>query len=203
MSGNPLLQRSEVIRDVGPGAFDYGLLIGHEDFRLIRDETADIFVTFPHSSIQEFLGAFFLIQMLDSLGSSVDNIPDFGCKQLILLKKPLFFHFCLWFVYSDQTYFTLQHKAQIRESLVGFALKEIGNKELNLSEIPWSYSSLDLVKACDENDEIFLAYFKEVVAKCHGRKTLVLDHYLPIDRVLTELQTLLTNLPRIDCPKNS
>ena len=44
-----------------PDAFDYGLLIGHEDFRLIRDETADIYVTFPHRSIQEFLGAFYFI----------------------------------------------------------------------------------------------------------------------------------------------
>ena len=51
LSGNPLLQRSVVIKEVGPDAFDYGLLIGHEDFRLIRDETANIFVTFPHRSI--------------------------------------------------------------------------------------------------------------------------------------------------------
>ena len=35
LSGNPLLQRSQVIKDVGPDAFGYGLLIGHEDFRLI------------------------------------------------------------------------------------------------------------------------------------------------------------------------
>ena len=49
LSGDPLLQRSEVIKEVGPDAFDYGLLIGHEDAHmLIKDETADIFVTFPH-----------------------------------------------------------------------------------------------------------------------------------------------------------
>ena len=58
LSGKPLLRRNLVIKDVGLDAFDYGLLIGHEDFRLIPDETADIFVTFPHRSIQEFLGAF-------------------------------------------------------------------------------------------------------------------------------------------------
>ena len=57
LSGNPLLQRSFVIQKVGPDAFDYGLLIGHEEAHmLIRDETADIFVTFPHRSLQEFLG---------------------------------------------------------------------------------------------------------------------------------------------------
>ena len=56
LSGNPLLQRSVVIKEVGPDAFDYGLLIGHDDFRLIRDETADIFVTFPHRIFRSFWG---------------------------------------------------------------------------------------------------------------------------------------------------
>ena len=63
LSGNPLLQKSKILTEVGPDAFDYGLLIGHEDvYRLIRDITADIFVTFPHRSLQEFLGAFFFVR---------------------------------------------------------------------------------------------------------------------------------------------
>ena len=74
LSGNPLLQRSDVTKAVGSDAFDYGLLIGHEDaHRLIRDETADIFVTFPHRSILEFLGAFYFVMNFDAtipLGSS-------------------------------------------------------------------------------------------------------------------------------------
>ena len=57
LSGNPLMKKGDVIREVGPDAFDCGLLIGHEDSRLLKDETADIFVTFPHRSIQEFLAA--------------------------------------------------------------------------------------------------------------------------------------------------
>ena len=60
MSAKSLIQRSDVIKEVGDDAFDYGMLIGHEDaHRLLRDETADLFVTFTHRSIQEFLGAFF------------------------------------------------------------------------------------------------------------------------------------------------
>ena len=31
---NPLLKRSDVVREVGNEAFDYGLLIGPEDFRI-------------------------------------------------------------------------------------------------------------------------------------------------------------------------
>ena len=59
-----LVRRSDIIKVVGEDAFDYGLLIGHEDaHRLIRDETADISVTFGHRSLQEFLGAFFLADL--------------------------------------------------------------------------------------------------------------------------------------------
>ena len=113
LSGNWLLRRREVIREVGKLAFDIGLLIGHEDFRLIRDETADIFITFPHRSIQEFLGAFYFILKLNEevdVGSSA-NIPkkiykrvrdsNVGCAPAFssilsehnsfILENPLFF----------------------------------------------------------------------------------------------------------------
>ena len=60
LSGNPLMQKRNVLKRVGDDAFNFGLLINHEDgFLLLKDETADILVTFPHRTIQEFLGAFF------------------------------------------------------------------------------------------------------------------------------------------------
>ena len=60
LSGNPLFKRTDVIREVGDDTFDYGLLIGHEDFRLIRDETADILITFAHR-INSGVSWFFLL----------------------------------------------------------------------------------------------------------------------------------------------
>ena len=102
MSGNPLLKRTDVIREIGEDAFDYGLLIGHEDFRLIRDETADIFVTFPHRSIQEFLGALYFIWMLDKEGKKEFVKP-------IFMTNILFLQFCLWFLRDDQKYFTFEN----------------------------------------------------------------------------------------------
>ena len=57
ISGNHLLVQKDIMRDVGEDAFDYGLLIGHGGIRLRRDETADIFVSFIHRSIEEFLGS--------------------------------------------------------------------------------------------------------------------------------------------------
>ena len=73
MSRKSLLRRSEVIEQVGEDAFDYGLLIGQEDFRLIRDETADILVMFPHRTLQEFLGAFYFVSMLNN-GATIESL---------------------------------------------------------------------------------------------------------------------------------
>ena len=95
LSGNPLLQRGQVIAEVGPDAFDFGLLIGHEDaHRLIRDETADIFVTFPHRSILEFLGAFYFVLIL----GKTQTVMNFQKAFEEYLKNPLFSKFCLWFL---------------------------------------------------------------------------------------------------------
>ena len=99
VSGHSLMQRSRIITEVGPDAFDYGLLIGHEDFRLIKDETADIVITFSHRSVQEFLGALFFIFSLNE-GETVPNLLGSNQKS-IFFTNPLFLHFCLWFLYSD------------------------------------------------------------------------------------------------------
>ena len=72
LSRNPLLHRSQVIKDVGPDAFDYGLLIGHEDYHVVTTTLADIYVTFPHRSNQEFLGALYFVMMLNA-GKSIEN----------------------------------------------------------------------------------------------------------------------------------
>ena len=107
LSGNSFMRRSRMIKDVGPDAFDCGLLIGHEDFRLIRDATADIYVTFPHRTIQEFLGAFCFIMML-SEGESIESLLSSDSKEPIFLTNPLFLHFCLWFLCSGQKYCTFK-----------------------------------------------------------------------------------------------
>ena len=104
LSGNPLLRRSEIIRQVSSYAFDYGLLIGHEDaHRLIRDETADIFITFPHRSLQEFLGAFYFVLSLTKRQTEkdLDNVIE------KLLKNSLFAEFCLWFLDESNGLFSI------------------------------------------------------------------------------------------------
>ena len=91
LSENSLLQRSQIIKQVGEDVFDYGLLIGEDGFSLTRDMTVDILVTFPHRSLQEFLGAFFFVL---SLGKK-QTVNDVDKAFREYWKNPLFREFCL------------------------------------------------------------------------------------------------------------
>ena len=101
ITGNPLLRRSDV-KEVGPDAFDYGLLIGHEDAHMLfRDENADIMVTFAHRTIQVFLGTFYFIWMI--FVEDEKEFADFtGTMVQHLLTDDLFLKFCLWLLNSNQ-----------------------------------------------------------------------------------------------------
>ena len=110
VTGKSLLQRSEVIEEVGSEAFDYGLLIGHEDFRLIRGESEDILVTFPHRSIQEFLGSLYFVLMLIE-GVSYKTLLGKHSQRPIFMMNPLFLQFCMWLLHSDKGHFSLQNTA--------------------------------------------------------------------------------------------
>ena len=92
-----LLRRNEVIKEVGPEALEFGFLIGHEDCRLFGDETSDIFITFLHRSLQEFLGAFFFVWALSS-GKSAEELIGIHVLESPLLNNPLVLEFCMWFL---------------------------------------------------------------------------------------------------------
>ena len=104
-SNKPLLQRNEVVRDVGDFAFEYGLFAGHEDIRLLGDPTADIYVTYPHRSLEEFFGSFGFLQALED-GQSIDAILGSDCKEPIFMVNPLVLKFILWFLSSSEFDFT-------------------------------------------------------------------------------------------------
>ena len=100
-SGNSLLRYSQIVAEVDSNVFDYGLLIGHEDtHRLIQYETADLCVTFADPGIQEFLGAFYFICLLDG-GRNITSLLGSYCRKPIFLMNPMFLHFCLLFSPHD------------------------------------------------------------------------------------------------------
>ena len=140
LSGNPLLKRSEVLKKVGSEAFDYGLLIGHEDFRLIRDETADIFVTFPHRSLQEFAGSFYFVLML-SEGATLDSLLGDAFENPFFMTNPLFLQFCVWFLYKSQNYFNISDRLVVCNVLQNESLRRLRSFQLLLPDIVKQFSS--------------------------------------------------------------
>ena len=122
------------LREVGEEAFDSGLLIGHEDFRVIRDETADIFVTFPQRAIQEFLGAFYPMRTL-AAGESIENLFGKNTENPIAVQNSLFRHFCLWIIHSDLFGLSFPNKDLAYQKLIEIIVKQLNRVQLDFKEI--------------------------------------------------------------------
>ena len=177
LSGNPLLQRNDVIKAVGIYAFDYGLLIGHEDaHRLIRDETADIFVTFPHRSILEFLGAFYFVMNFDTMS------PLVQAAYHQYLNNPLFLQFCLWFMMRSEKYFCFPESRRTYESLNHYVARKIDDVNVDFIEIAQRFPALNVV--LKNQDEIALRMFENVLEKCDKIKHIVLTSEHPAISIL-------------------
>ena len=172
LSGNSLLRCSEVKKETGDDAFDYGLLIGREDAHiLIRDETADIFVTFPHRSVQEFLGAFCFILKLNE-GATVESIIGFSCTEPIFMMNPLFLHFCLWLMHYGNKYFPTLETGQAFERLVIYCADKIARLDLMLPIIASTFPALDMENSIGNKDEIMLRFFKRILLQLKNVKSL-------------------------------
>ena len=166
ISGDPLMRRSDVIREVGPDAFDYGLLIGHEDFRLIQDEAADILVTFPHRSIQEFLGAFFLVWMLDK-GVPIEYLFAFEGKYPVFMINPLLLQFCLWNLCCSEKYLDFENRSQLYDFLVSMCLNYISDNTLDTEYVATTYPALDIEAIVKTNDELHLKFLLDILLSCN------------------------------------
>ena len=197
LSGDPLLQRSEVIKEVGPDAFDYGLLIGHEDAHmLIKDETADIFVTFPHRSIQEFFGSFYLIWMLNR-GKEIQSLLG---VEPIFLTNILFLQFCLWFLCNDQTYFLLENRHKVYQCLKQYCVELMNWGRIDFNKYPAFHSPSfnDIVK-----DKLRLSFLTDILVKCNKTSRLDLPSSSLLDSILGSISNISKDITYIRCGDRS
>ena len=202
LSGNPLLQRSEVIKEAGPDVFDYGLLIGNEDaHKLIRDETADIFVTFPHRSLQEFLGAFFFVWMLDK-GEKIRSLLGDNCNKPIFLMNPLFLQFCLWFLHDAQIYFNFENRHKVHQCLVYFSVDIVNSEEIDLNKLNYTYPGLG-VPLHNANDMLCVSFLTKIFVKCNKTSKLILRYDEDIDNHTEQLNSIFGLFKTITCIEDS
>ena len=195
LTGDPLLQRSEVISEVGEHAFDYGLLIGHEDFRLIRNEIADIFITFPHRSLQEFLGAFFLLSLAG--GEPLERYLGTDRENPLFMINPLFLKFCLWLLSDSQKYFTIKNRKRVCLKLQRFIFRQIPHckyKRLNLPHMLKQYPALKVDDACVRNDEVGLKFFKEMLKPFHCVLSFITEYKKTLDWIFAAIPSVLNSV---------
>ena len=193
LSGNPLFKKSDVIKDVGSEAFDYGLLIGNEDFRLTRDATADILVTFPHQSILEFLCAFYFILML-SEGKAIESLLGADYERPIFMENPLMLHFCLWLVSPSQKYFPFSKKDEIYGILKWYVLKRVDSSELVLADLVKVYPALNIEEAFTRKEKLKFRFFQSLLSECHNIRTLIVRSSDCVDWILTSLRQVLAQI---------
>ena len=124
-SGNAFFKRSQIIEELGEDGFQYGFLIGHEDCRLIGQETADILLTFAHRTFQDFFGSFYFVSAL-SKGEKLENVVNIWDRRTTrFIVDSLFLQFCLWFVFSDQKYLPFPNRERAFDSIFVYVLEKI------------------------------------------------------------------------------
>ena len=146
--------------------------MAHEDFRLIRDETVGIFVTFADRSIQEFVGALYFIVMF-SKGMSLEDLLEGHMSRPLFMTEPLFLHFCLWFLHENQSYIPIHGKKDILRMLVQFCAKRIHSGCLHIPNIAKCYPALDFVSDEKNNDKIMSEFYSEMFKLLKSSKTIV------------------------------
>ncbi len=181
LSNKVTYRKGEILKAAGPKAFQFGILIGTDEWEGHRDipENADIFVYFVHKSIQEYLAAKYLMHQLQK-GKSIEKlVSGKNATTKFIQNNLMFFSFCGYFTNIDNTpdadsdtesdsdedisndaalrNMTAEH---IRGQLVDFIAKCFDEQELKLEG----------VAIYEESSWLFL----EALPKCSNIKELVL-----------------------------
>ena len=191
--GITLLRRSRVIKEIGEEAFDYGILIGNEDFRLIGKEAADILVTFSHRTLQDFLGSYHFVLKL-SEGESLDSLLGSECKVPRFMLDSLFLHFCLWLCFTDQKYISLPNRELAFGVLRSYVLERLDVIQFESEVISRLFPACDIGHALKMNDALRMNFLRNILVELHKVKVVMLRQRDPIDCILEPMTDNLKHM---------
>ena len=186
LSGKSELERSEITEQVGEEVLEYGLLIGEDGFSFTREMAADILVTFPHRSLQEFLGAFYFVL---SLGQK-QTVGHLDKALWEYLKNRLFSQFCLWYLEESNRFLSFPQSSTVCELLSVFIAEQIDDDVLDSRKLIRNYPALSLALGVTKN-EIALKILEGALVKCSRIKHIVIEPHHPIDRILRSIHPVL------------
>ena len=131
-------------------------------------------------------------------GKGVESLLGSNCEKPMFMTNPLFLHFCLWFLYSDQKYFAFGNVCQ---GLVKYCVERIASPKLDLPIILKSYPSFDIEAAFKKEEELSLRFFKEVLDRCKNTtKALVVESPEHLEWILSimKFQMIFVSGPDFD-----
>ena len=134
---------------------------------LIRDVYADIYVTFPHRSLPEFLGALYFVLILQE-GHQIEGLFGIDDRNWIFMKNSVFLQFCLWLLQHGEIYLDIRRGQDVYTYLRDFCVRKMGGVELDLMQIRERYTAFNLRIAYDRKDELLLTFFTEIIVQCKG-----------------------------------
>ena len=194
-TGNPFLTRNQMIAEVGQDAFKYGILIGHEDIRLLTKVKADILVTFVHRTVQEFLGAFHFILRLCE-GDCISNLLGTSDKPSRLLSENLFLHFCLWCVFQREI--SLPNQELAYKAMIEYVLPKLDMVQFEIDVIGHVFPALDLREGMGRNDKLIVNFFCDIISRFSRVKCLSLKTDYAVSQLTCKLfNPSLQSLSRI------
>ena len=159
-------RKQDIIENVGPDAFKYGILIGTDEWEGRRDlpENADVFVFFAHRSIQEYLAAKYLIHQLGSHPSVSSIMGNRGSLEF-LQNNLMFLTFCAHFV-SKQSEAT-KNQQSTKNHLVKFITDCLNHQTVKLEGISiYEESSWLFLEALPKCTKIQHLKFNNLTFRC-------------------------------------
>ena len=145
------------------------MFAGHEDFRLSGDLTADIYVTYPHRSLEEFFGSFGFCQALSG-GESLEEILGIDSEKSLLLVNPLFLKFSLWFLSSP--IFNFQQRDEYYDKITSYVATHIDDVVFDPKETSKKYPAFDVLSSAATTDDLKVKFFRDTFGKCKNIKML-------------------------------
>ena len=185
-SSTNFAKHSEVIREVGGDAFEYGLFAGHKDIRLAASETKDIFVVFIHQTVQVFLGAFHCTCAWNTSGA-IHTSDRFPIIEFYYLR------FCPWLLSHKCSYIQFYRCEDLFMALAQYVARKIDFVQVDLTDFSFMFTTLQMSELKNQDDLLF-HFMTKVLSLCENVKELFVNSSDPIQRILEALSSSVPSL---------
>ncbi len=222
LSNRVAYKKSEILSEIGPDAFAYGILIGSDEYAGNRflDENADMFVYFAHKSIQEYLAAKYFMHQIGTLNKNITDLLGKRYNLDFIERNLMFLTFCGYFIKKmedhDRQYSAVEQTVNKdkagQKSIFSAWFKLKSKTEGNILEQSVRDKIVEFISRCLDKSKVKLEgmtiheeglwLFLEALPKCSKISSLHLKNMkinVPINNLLKGLSRSLKSLHIENC----